>query len=73
MFISTFIVDGEWATWSVWASCDVSCGGGIQTRNRTCTNPTPAHGGALCVGDETESQTCNSNQCEGKCLKKEKN
>ena len=63
--ISIFIVDGAWATWSAWATCDVSCGGGKQTRSRTCTNPTPAHGGAQCLGDETESQTCNINQCKG--------
>ena len=71
-FFLTSLVDGAWATWSAWVTCDVSCGGGTQTRSRTCTNPPPAHGGAACVGDETESQICNINQCQGICLQKAK-
>lgn len=34
--------------WSAWSACSVPCGSGVQTR--TCTNPTPAHGGHDCSG-----------------------
>eukprot|EP00756_Hemistasia_phaeocysticola_P019779 Hpha_TRINITY_DN15680_c3_g6::TRINITY_DN15680_c3_g6_i3::g.99988::m.99988 len=45
--------------WSNWGPCDKQCGGGTQTR--TCSNPTPANGGAQCSGDS--QQVCNSNSC----------
>lgn len=45
--------------WSDWGSCSVACGGGTQTR--TCTNPSPANGGASCSG--ASSQACNSQAC----------
>ena len=51
-------VDGGWSDWS---QCSVSCGGGTQTR--TCTNPSPANGGADCVGPS--SQACNTQSCGG--------
>lgn len=51
-------VDGGWGAWS---SCSVSCGGGIQTRS--CDSPTPANGGANCVG--ASSQSCNTHSCGG--------
>ncbi len=47
--------------WSGWSACSVSCGGGTQTR--TCTNPAPANGGALCEGGDTQS--CNTHGCGG--------
>ena len=49
--------------WSDWSACNTSCGGGIQTR--TCTNPSPANGGAQCSG--SASQSCNTDiTCPGK-------
>src|SRR3989344_3744687 len=56
-------VDGGWSAWSAWGSCSASCGGGIQYRYRTCTNPVPAYGGADCVGPSSESQACNTQEC----------
>ena len=56
-------VDGGWSSYGSWGSCSVSCGGGTQTRSRTCTNPAPANGGASCSGSATESQSCNTAAC----------
>ena len=55
-----FLVDGGW---SKWGSCSKSCGSGSQTR--TCTNPSPAHGGSPCPDPESTSQTCNTQACPG--------
>jgi len=51
-------VDGEWASWSSWGTCGVTCGSGYQTRNRTCDNPAPAHSGNDCAGDATDYLLC---------------
>ena len=62
-------VDGGWSDFGDWSECSAECGGGTQTRNRTCTNPAPANGGADCVGEATESQNCNTQPCPGADLK----
>ncbi|XP_071958715.1 coadhesin-like isoform X2 [Antedon mediterranea] len=54
---------GNWAQWTTWTPCSVSCGFGNQTRERTCTDPTPSGGGNDCPNiDDLESnrqhQTC---------------
>ena len=59
------LVDGEWAAWSGWSSCDVTCDNGTQSRYRTCTNPAPAHGGLDCVGEGNETQECQEGLCPG--------
>ncbi|XP_052778492.1 coadhesin-like [Mya arenaria] len=51
-------VDGGMSDWSEWSTCSHSCGNGTQTRNRTCTNPTPLYGGAYCMEDSSEDQLC---------------
>ena len=53
-------VDGGWSDFGDWSECSADCGGGTQTRTRTCTNPAPANGGAYCVGSATETQDCNT-------------
>jgi len=55
--------DGGWLVKSNWSNCSVECGGGTQTRTRTCTNPEPYCGGAECVGDSLETQECNTQPC----------
>ncbi|XP_060581974.1 angiopoietin-related protein 2-like [Ruditapes philippinarum] len=56
-------VDGNWAPWSSWTSCDVTCGSGYLLRHRTCTNPAPQNGGIDCPGNGTELKTCQLKLC----------
>ena len=56
-------INGGWSDWSAWSGCSVSCGGGTQTRARTCTNPSPNVCGAACSGSTSESQSCNTQSC----------
>ncbi|XP_053385781.1 A disintegrin and metalloproteinase with thrombospondin motifs adt-1-like [Mercenaria mercenaria] len=57
------LVDGEWADWSVWSGCDVTCENGTQSRRRTCTNPAPAYGGLNCTGNKMETKVCHRELC----------
>ncbi|CAG2239285.1 Hemicentin-1,Coadhesin,Adhesion G protein-coupled receptor B3,Thrombospondin-2,Thrombospondin-1,Mucin-like protein,Adhesion G protein-coupled receptor B1 [Mytilus edulis] len=56
-------VDGNWSGWSEWEECSVSCGGGLKTRNRTCTQPEPLFGGKYCIGNDTNISECADNPC----------
>lgn len=56
-------VDGGFTEWSEFGACDKSCGGGKQTRKRTCTNPAPANGGKNCEGALEETKACNTDAC----------
>ncbi|CAH3040441.1 unnamed protein product, partial [Porites evermanni] len=57
------LVNGGWSEWGSWTSCSHTCGGGSQTRMRTCTNPPPSGGGADCQGGNSQSQSCNTDEC----------
>lgn len=60
------MVLGTWGQWGAYGVCTVTCGGGSQTRSRTC----PV--GRTCTADneesetETESRACNTADCPGK-------
>uniref|UniRef100_A0A7M5WIZ1 Hemicentin-1 n=1 Tax=Clytia hemisphaerica TaxID=252671 RepID=A0A7M5WIZ1_9CNID len=56
-------VNGNWGKWGGFSSCNKRCGGGLQTRYRSCNNPTPAHGGKSCPGSHAHSQSCNTKKC----------
>uniref|UniRef100_A0A8C6U694 Thrombospondin 1a n=1 Tax=Neogobius melanostomus TaxID=47308 RepID=A0A8C6U694_9GOBI len=56
-------INGNWGPWSPWDACTVTCGGGVQMRNRLCSDPVPKFGGKDCVGDATTSQLCNKQDC----------
>ena len=58
-------VDGGYSDFGDWSVCSAECGGGTQTRSRTCTNPAPVFGGADCVGDSSETRECNTQGCPG--------
>ncbi|XP_060599400.1 uncharacterized protein LOC132753006 [Ruditapes philippinarum] len=71
--ITTFViyapinqVDGNWAQWSDWSSCDVTCGSGSKSRFRTCTKPTPTSNGRFCTGYDTDIATCQLPKCHGR-------
>ena len=59
-------VDGGFTSWSAWGTCSQSCGKGKQESKRSCTNPTPQHGGKKCNGDTKKSQDCNTHHCPSK-------
>ena len=65
-------VDGKYTEWSQWTECTVTCGGGTQTRNRSCTNPPPQNGGKSCLdqglGPEIQTQNCNVQPCPSKLV-----
>ncbi|ESO90271.1 hypothetical protein LOTGIDRAFT_66885, partial [Lottia gigantea] len=46
--------DGDWGNWGEFSNCTKTCGNGTRTRQRLCDNPSPAHGGATCLGNQTE-------------------
>merc|ERR1712048_1461964 len=53
-------VHGGWSEWSEYSLCDRPCGGGNATRYRRCDNPVPSYGGNTCVGNSTNSSSCNT-------------
>ena len=53
-------VDGGWSSYGDWSACSAVCGGGTQTRTKTCTNPE-----LDCLGRGTDTRNCNPYPCEG--------
>ncbi|XP_022531120.2 semaphorin-5B [Astyanax mexicanus] len=47
----------SWVPWSSWSKCSAPCGGGIQSRVRTCEN------GNTCSGCPLEYKACNLEAC----------
>ena len=75
----------SWNSWSAWGACTKTCGGGVQTRERTCGNDkTDGQGNVIpCSGQDIEvfrnqQKNCNEDICnpknvqlvQGKSLKK---
>ena len=58
--------DGGWSSWSSWGHCTGSCGSGLQTRKRSCTNPPPGYGGRKCSGPAEQHKNCLLHRCPGK-------
>lgn len=56
-------VDGGWGPWSPWATCSVTCGGGVKNRMRECNSPEPQYGGRKCIGKASDSDSCNKKVC----------
>ncbi|TSK42108.1 Semaphorin-5B [Bagarius yarrelli] len=47
----------SWAQWTSWSTCTAVCGGGFQSRLRTCEK------GNSCLGCPQEYRTCNLEAC----------
>ncbi|XP_055133517.1 A disintegrin and metalloproteinase with thrombospondin motifs 7 isoform X1 [Symphalangus syndactylus] len=56
-------VDGGWSGWSAWSVCSRSCGVGVQSAERQCTQPTPKYKGRYCVGERKRFRLCNLQAC----------
>ena len=65
---SPFIVNGGYSDWKPYDKCSKTCGGGVKTRERTCTNPPPSNGGQDCsgLGPNSTTSECNNQECPGK-------
>ncbi|XP_060067808.1 serine-rich adhesin for platelets-like [Ylistrum balloti] len=54
-------VDGGWSTWAV-SKCSLTCSDGtntgIQSKQRSCTNPIPRCDGERCEGNSFETSEC---------------
>ena len=64
--IYVILGDGSWSSWRASGKCNVTCGGGFQTRSRSCTNSPPKNGGRNCSGPSTDIQPCNTHSCPSK-------
>lgn len=58
-------IDAVWSAYGSWGSCSETCGGGTQSRTRTCTEQ--LYGGTTCAntdgGNSSQSQACNTQSC----------
>nr|XP_058959478.1 coadhesin-like [Pocillopora verrucosa] len=61
-------IDGKYTEWKE-SECSVTCGGGVMTKTRTCTNPAPQHGGKDCseLGPAKMTLSCNEQPCPPPC------
>lgn len=58
-------VNGAFGNWSEYSICNVSCGGGVQYRERKCDSPIPKYGGKDCDGPSRENRSCGEANCPG--------
>lgn len=57
------VVDGGWSGWNAWSACSRSCGAGVQSSERQCTEPAPKNRGKFCVGERKRVRLCNVQGC----------
>lgn len=56
-------INGHWNRWGSWGECSVTCGKGVHSRSRVCTDPAPKNGGDNCLGENTEQKECAKISC----------
>ncbi|CAC5413765.1 HMCN [Mytilus coruscus] len=56
-------VNGNWGPWGSYGECSVTCGTGMQTKTRSCNDPSPANNGNPCDGLGTSSKSCTMEAC----------
>ncbi|XP_052064146.1 receptor-type tyrosine-protein phosphatase mu-like [Mytilus californianus] len=61
--LSACPVDGGWTSWISVGACPVTCGTGLQSRTRYCTNPAPENNGSHCQGEEYDYISCTRTAC----------
>ena len=61
-------VDAVWSEYGDWTDCSETCGGGIRSRSRICSYPDVNNKGNYCVGSSEETESCNTDNCPGRCL-----
>lgn len=68
IFCYFVVVNGGYSDWMPYGVCSKTCGGGVQTRKRTCTNPPPSNGGEDCsgLGPASTTRECNNQECQSK-------
>ena len=71
LLFSFLVVNGGYSDWKPYGVCSKTCGGGVQIRKRTCTNPPPTNGGEDCstLGPDNTTRGCNNQECPGKMSK----
>ncbi|KFM79347.1 Semaphorin-5B, partial [Stegodyphus mimosarum] len=57
-------IDADWSEWSEWSSCSVTCGTGVQYRERTCDIPSLLGNGAECKGSSRIERQCELPPCD---------
>ncbi|KAI8492696.1 hypothetical protein Bbelb_297370 [Branchiostoma belcheri] len=55
--------NGNWAGWLSWSGCTATCGEGVRSRDRTCSDPAPSGDGKECEGQGTEVEHCSIPPC----------
>ena len=54
-------IPGRWSNWTPFTPCSKTCGVGVVSRTRTCTEPIPQYGGSDCTGNSYEENICDTN------------
>jgi hypothetical protein len=67
---SSLQVDGSYSNWSLYSTCNVTCGEGFGTWTRECNNSEPKYGGRNCshIGEPVEYRPCSAKPCPGKSI-----
>ena len=65
MNFTVFLVDGGWSDWQNVTNCSTTCGKGVITQQRTCTQPSPSCDGRECSGINITGISCSNKCCPG--------